>query len=155
VRGSRFLRVAPRPRDDAHARTVGGVVVRHEPGGLAQFEAAMVGDLRRAAAEHPDDPTVQALVDELRSGSERFAGLWSSGTVGTHTESRKTVEHPEAGDVAVDCDVLTVPGSGQHVVAYTAAAGSVAADRLEFVRAIAGLAADAPPAGPQRSPDRR
>ena len=87
---------------------------------------------------------IKALVDELRFGSPRFAELWSSGAVGTHAESRKTIEHPTAGDVVVDCDVLTVPGSGQHVVAYTAATGSVAADRLEFVRATAGLALSVP-----------
>jgi hypothetical protein len=107
---------------------------------------AVVGDLRRTAAEHPSDPAIKALVDELNLGSPRFAQLWSSGAVGTHAESRKTIEHPEAGDVAVDCDVLAVPGSGQHVVAYTAATGSVAADRLDFVRATAGLARRVPSA---------
>jgi len=53
----------------------------------------------------------------------------------------------KAGDVVVDCDVLDVPGSGQHVVAYTAVTGSVAADRLDFLRATAGLALRVPSAG--------
>ena len=137
---SRFLPTAPPQRTETSVRSIGGVGIRHEPGGLEEFDAAVVGDLRRTAAEHPHDPAIAALLCELRTGSPHFADLWSSGAVGTHAESRKTVEHPEAGDIAVDCDVLAVPGSGQHVVAYTAATGSVAAERLDFVRAAAGLA---------------
>jgi transcriptional regulator with XRE-family HTH domain len=141
---SRFLPASPPQRDDTSVSSIGGVRVRHEPGGLDEFDAAMVGDLRRTAAEHPNDPAIKALVDELHAGSPGFALLWSSGAVGTHAESRKTIEHPEAGDVVVDCDVLDVPGSGQHVVAYTAVTGSVAADRLDFLRATAGLALRVP-----------
>jgi transcriptional regulator with XRE-family HTH domain len=141
---SRFLPESAPQRDDTHVWSIGGVRIRHEPGGLKEFDAAVVGDLRRTAAEHPSDPVIKALVDELNIGSAHFAQLWSSGAVGTHAESRKTIEHATAGDVKVDCDVLAVPGSGQHVVAYTAATGSVAADRLDFVRATAGLALSLP-----------
>jgi len=98
-------------------------------------------------AEGPSEERSFEIVmdlDELRIGSPVFGKLWSSGAVGTHAESRKTIEHPTAGDVKVDCDVLAVPGSGQHVVAYTAATGSVAADRLDFVRATASLALSLP-----------
>ena len=140
---SRFLPASPQ-RDDAHVWSIGGVRIRHEPGGLEEFDAALVGDLRRTAAEHPNDPAIKALVDELNVSSPRFAQLWSSGAVGTHAESRKMIEHAEAGCIAVDCDVLNLPGSGQHVVAYTAATGSVAADRLDFLRATAGLALKVP-----------
>lgn len=140
---SRFLPARPE-RDDAHVWSIGGVRIRHEPGGLEEFDAAVVGDLRRATAEHPNDPAIKALVDELNVSSPHFAQLWSSGAVGTHAESRKMIEHAEAGCIAVDCDVLAVPGSGQHVVAYTAATGSVAADRLDFLRATAGLALKVP-----------
>ena len=143
---SRFLPESPAQPEDAHAWSLGGVRIRHEPGGLKDFDAALTGDLRRTMAQHPGDSTIRALVDELSTGSPRFAQLWSSGAVGTHSESRKTIEHPAVGDVAVDCDVLDVPGSGQHVVAYTAAAGSQAADRLDFVRATAGLSLSVPSA---------
>ena len=143
---SRFLPESAPQGDDVYVWSIGGLRIRHERGGLEEFDSAVVGDLRRTAAEHPSDPVINALVDELQIGSARFTQLWSSGTVGTHSESRKTIEHPTAGDISVDCDVLAVPGSGQHLVAYTAATGSVAADRLEFVRATAGLVLSGPSA---------
>ncbi|WP_431921787.1 hypothetical protein [Micromonospora wenchangensis] len=38
------------------------------------------------------------------------------------------------GDLELDCDVLTVTGSDLRITVYTAAAGSAAAERLEFLR---------------------
>jgi hypothetical protein len=40
------------------------------------------------------------------------------------------------GTLILDCDVLTAPGSDLRIVAYTAAAGSEAADRLKLLNII-------------------
>ena len=41
------------------------------------------------------------------------------------------------GDVEVDCDVFTVAGTDLRIVAYTAATGSEAAEKLDFLRVSA------------------
>jgi transcriptional regulator with XRE-family HTH domain len=75
---------------------------------LAQrsVEAAVVADLRRATGRFPGSARLQRLVDELLAGNARFAELWSTGVVGTHEEDRKIVDHPLAGPITVDCNVL-------------------------------------------------
>ncbi|QKV94480.1 helix-turn-helix domain-containing protein [Streptomyces sp. NA02950] len=110
--------------------------VAHTPEQEARFEAATVADLRAATVRYPGDPGPRSLVRELRRVSERFAGLWDSHTVGTHMMHTKTVRHPEVGTLALDCDVLTVPGSDLHVTIYTAAPGTEAADKLGLLGVI-------------------
>ena len=111
--------------------------VRHELDGALQ--SALVSDLRGALVEHPRDPGLAALVTELRTTSASFARLWDQGAVGAHVSARKTVEHPQVGDVTCDCDVLTVPGSSLRIVVYTVATGSPDAEKLEFLQVTRGV----------------
>ncbi|MFJ8865164.1 helix-turn-helix transcriptional regulator [Streptomyces sp. NPDC102473] len=103
---------------------------RHTSGSRARFEAALVSDLRTAAARYPADEPLKRLVAELRTHSDRFAELWDSGATGRHEAARKTVDHPDVGPVTLDCDVLTVAGSDLHVMIYTAEPGTRDAERL-------------------------
>ncbi|MFC8226122.1 helix-turn-helix transcriptional regulator [Streptomyces sp. NPDC057287] len=103
---------------------------RHTSTSRARFEAALVSDLRTAAARYPADEPLKRLVAELRTHSDRFAELWDSGATGRHEAARKTIDHPEAGPVTLDCDVLTVAGSDLHVMIYTAEPGTRDAERL-------------------------
>ncbi|MBU2666796.1 helix-turn-helix transcriptional regulator [Actinoplanes bogorensis] len=100
---------------------------------VAAFEAALAADLRAAQARYPADAELRDLVDDLCAGSAVFAALWESAVTGTHTASRKTIDHPAVGRMELDCDVLTVPGSDIRIVAYTAAQGSEAASRLALL----------------------
>jgi transcriptional regulator with XRE-family HTH domain len=102
----------------------------------ARFEQSAVADLRSATARYPDDQGLRQLVADLRVASPRFATLWESRIVGTHRESHKTFDHPDVGLVTVDCDVLTVDGSDLRIVAYTAPAGSEAAEKLRLLSVI-------------------
>ena len=86
------------------------------------------------------DPDLAALATGLRANPQ-FADLWDQGAGGEHVSARKTIEHPEVGDVTCDCDVLTVPGSSLRIVLYTAATGSPDADELEFLRVTRGVPA--------------
>ncbi|GIG29796.1 helix-turn-helix transcriptional regulator [Cellulomonas marina] len=106
---------------------------------IAAFEAALVADLRVAAGRYPDDRALRALVAELHAGSPRFARLWDSGATGEHQSASKTVHHPVVGPIALDCDVLTVPGSDLKVVVHSAPASSSAAQALELLRVTGGL----------------
>src|ERR1700744_4196878 len=64
-----------------------------------ETDRALVADLRRASARYPDDPRLRRLIQRRLEGNPRFAELWHAGTVGRHTEDRKTVRHPEVGEI--------------------------------------------------------
>ncbi|MEU1625427.1 helix-turn-helix transcriptional regulator [Streptomyces sp. NPDC020096] len=125
--------------------------VSHTPEQEARFEAAVVADLTAATARYPDDPDLRSLVADLRRISARFAELWDSHAVGTHTMDTKTIHHPEVGPITLDCDVLTVPGSDLRVVAYTAAPGTKAADKLKLLSVIGTQTTTEPPSRPESS----
>lgn len=115
--------------------------VRHADDGLP---AALVADLRTALLDYPRDDALRALVDDLRTTSRAFAELWDQGAVGKHVSARKTIEHPQVGDVTCDCDVLTVPGSDVRLVVYSAAEGTPDYEKLEFLRVTGGRPATTP-----------
>lgn len=100
------------------------------------LEAALVADLRTAAARYPSDRQVQRLVADLRQHSDRFAELWNAGAVGRHEAARKTIDHPHAGPVTLDCDVLTVAGSDLRIMIYTTDPGSDDAERLALLTVL-------------------
>ncbi|MFI2184412.1 helix-turn-helix domain-containing protein [Streptomyces sioyaensis] len=110
--------------------------VSHTPEQEARFEAAVVADLRAATARYPADPDLRSLIDDLRGVSTDVARLWDTGIVGVHESDTKTVQHPDVGTFTFDCDVLVAPGSDLRIVAYTAAPGSDAADRLRLLSVI-------------------
>ena len=109
--------------------------------GMPAFEASLVADLRRVQGRYPDDRQVATLIAELRASSEQFRGLWDSGAVGEHQSERKVLRSSLVGDVELDCDVFTVAGTDLRIVAYTAAEGSEAAAKLDFLRVSAVTAA--------------
>lgn len=113
-----------------------GSPVRHTPEARREFEAALVADLRHTAARYPADPRLRALITDLRAHSARFAELWDTGAVGHHETARKTVDHPRAGPLTLDCDVLSVAGSDLRIMVYTAEPGSADAERLELLTVL-------------------
>ncbi|EIV96116.1 helix-turn-helix transcriptional regulator [Frankia sp. QA3] len=121
--------------------------ISNTPEQEVRFRAAMVGDLRAAAARYPADAGLRALIKDLRAASTAFADLWDAGAVGVHEAVTKTVHHPTVGVLTLDCDVLTAPGADLRIVAYTAAPGSDAADRLRLLDVIGtqAMAADSTP----------
>jgi transcriptional regulator with XRE-family HTH domain len=76
------------------------------------------------------------LVAELRANSDRFGELWDSGAVGHHESARKIIDHPQVGPVTLDCDTLTVAGSDQRIMLYTAEPGTEDAERLALVTVL-------------------
>ncbi len=103
----------------------------------AAFENELVADLHSAVSMYPKDRELAYLVRELRAGSGRFAALWDHFEVIPRVWERKTIDSPTVGLVTVDCDVLTTADSDLRIVVYTAAPGSVDADRLDLLR-VAG-----------------
>jgi transcriptional regulator with XRE-family HTH domain len=108
-------------------------VVSTDPDGT---DRAMVADLRRAAGRHPADPRLASVLQRTLDGNPDFARLWREGAVAGHREERKTIQHPQAGDITVDCDVLTDSDTDLKIVAYTTTPGSEDETRLQFTRVI-------------------
>ncbi|MEU9287674.1 helix-turn-helix transcriptional regulator [Streptomyces sp. NPDC048275] len=113
-----------------------GTRARHTPESLRAFEAALVADLRAAVGRYPADQRLRRLVAELRTNSDRFAELWESGAVGHHEAARKTIDHPQAGPLSLDCDVLSVAGSDLRIMIYTAAPDTEDAERLALLTVL-------------------
>lgn len=113
-----------------------GSRARHTPESLRRFEATLVVDLHAAAGRYPADPRLRRLVAELRARSERFAEHWDSGTVGRHEAARKTIDHPRAGPLTPDCDVLTVAGSNLRIMVHTAEPGTEDAECLALLTVL-------------------
>jgi len=100
-----------------------------------EFGHIVVGRLRRAADRYPHDARLTALLDELRTGSEEFRQIWETRPVHAPGHRTKVLDHPAAGSLRLNCDVLLVPEDDQEVVLMTADTGSPAARTL---RELAG-----------------
>jgi hypothetical protein len=120
-------------------------------GGVDAFGASLVADLRRVRGRYPDGRGVAALVEELPATSDRFRELWGSGAVGEHRSESKTIRTDIVGDLELDRDVLNVAGTDLHILVYTAAEGSAAADKLDFLR-VTAVAAVTKAGMPRSSP---
>lgn len=103
----------------------------------AEFDADLAADLRTALRRYPADRSLRALVARLRAESPRFEALWASGHIAEHRSTRKRILGTAAGDIEVDCDVLTVPGNDLRIVVYSAAPGSDDESKLDLLR-VAG-----------------
>jgi transcriptional regulator with XRE-family HTH domain len=100
------------------------------------FRQQVVMELRATLARYPADPAITGLVDELCSGSTDFARLWDRHDVQPAPMLSKTFRHPVGGDIAVDCDTLHLADCDQHLVLFSAPAGSKAAETLAFLAAL-------------------
>ena len=99
-------------------------------------DRAVVADLRRATGRYPADARLAALIARTQQGNDRFRRLWQEAPVATHREDRKIIRHPHAGDITVDCDVLTDGDTDMKIVVYTVEPGSEDEARLDFARVI-------------------
>ena len=119
----------------------GGGEILSRSGEVESFRASLVADLRRVVGRYPDDRGVRDLIAELLESSDAFRSLWESGAVGEHQSEHKVVSNALVGDIELDCDVFSVAGTDLRIVAYTAASGSEAAAKLDFLRvsAVAAL----------------
>ncbi|WP_020385476.1 helix-turn-helix transcriptional regulator [Kribbella catacumbae] len=101
-----------------------------------RFRRAMVTDLRASSVRYPKDAELRAMIQELRSTSDDFARLWDDHIPAFHESEHKTINHPELGPIALDCDVLTAPGSDLRIVVYTATPNSEAAENLRLLATL-------------------
>lgn len=107
--------------------------------------AGAVANLQTVAAEHPTAPDVVALVAELRQASPDFAGLWERHDVQRRRSDRKPFNHPQAGLITLDFDVLYLEGEQRMGIYQAEPGGADHAAMLELTRLAAahGIEADA------------
>jgi hypothetical protein len=76
------------------------------------------------------------IVAELSARSEEFVRLWEAHEVSRRFEQHKVMVHPQVGEIEVDCQALFTEDESQALIVLTAAPGSEAADKLEFLRVL-------------------
>jgi transcriptional regulator with XRE-family HTH domain len=91
------------------------------------FTRSTVADLRANYARYPGDPQIEHLVTEMLALSSRFAEMWAGHEVEARGPMLKRVNHPQAGPLEFECQVLHIAETGQRLIAYCAAPGSATA----------------------------
>jgi MmyB-like transcription regulator ligand binding domain len=81
------------------------------------FTRSTVAHLRAAYARYPGDPEIQSLVTEMLALSPRFAEMWASHEVAVREPMFKRVNHPQAGPLEFECQVLHIAETGQRLIA--------------------------------------
>jgi len=110
---------------------------------VTEFRHHVVWELQATLARYPSDPALTGLVGELRDGSPQFARLWERHDVQAAPTLTKTFRHPVVGEITVDCDSLTLADRDQHLVLYSAPAGSRDAEALAFLNALGAKSVNA------------
>ncbi len=91
----------------------------------SHFAAASVAALRRDLARRPADPTLTALIDELRSSEPCFEQWWIDHEVADFAGAIKIIQHPAAGTLQFGIEFLTSPSApNQSLIVYTVEEGS-------------------------------
>jgi transcriptional regulator with XRE-family HTH domain len=138
-----FAQLAPRDRNLARRAFPGPLhtgVTLYGVSDAAEFRIGVAMQLRTTLARYPTDPRVTGLVDELRSTDPDFSRLWDRHDVQAPPMLTKTFRHPAVGEVAVDCDTLTLTDRDQHLVLFTAAPGSPGAEALALLNVLGAQA---------------
>lgn len=92
--------------------------------------------LRAAISAGGDDDRTRAMVAELLQRSAEFTEVWSRQLVRPHREDRKTVVHPELGEIDVDCQKLFTDDRAQALLVITAPPGTDAAEKLRLLSVV-------------------
>ena len=88
------------------------------------FTRSTVADLRAGYARYPGDPEIEGLVTEMLALSPQFAEMWAAHEVEVRGPMLKRINHPQAGLLEFECQVLHIAETGQRLIAYCAPPGS-------------------------------
>ncbi|WP_328617725.1 helix-turn-helix transcriptional regulator [Amycolatopsis sp. NBC_00355] len=109
---------------DAHTREL-------YPGWAAKARD-VVGNLRLAAGQHPDDPLLASLIGELSMKSPEFAALWSDHRVRACDVGVYEMHHAIVGAMTLTQQTLHTE-QGQRIVVATAEPDSASAHALQLL----------------------
>lgn len=97
------------------------------------FAAQVVSALRTQVGRSPADRALSDLVGELTTRSDEFSTRWARHNVRLHNTARKTLHNSLVGDIELTGDAMQLPGDELTVIAYSAAPGSPAEEKLSFL----------------------
>jgi transcriptional regulator with XRE-family HTH domain len=98
------------------------------------FASTTVAALRRELGRHPDDVRLQALVEELRATDDDVRRWWDDHTVHDYTSVSKQIDHPVAGELSFDIEIVSPPHDpDQRLVVYTVDPDSCTASTLPLL----------------------
>ncbi|GGV69121.1 helix-turn-helix transcriptional regulator [Streptomyces longisporoflavus] len=81
-----------------------------------------IAHLRTAWAAHPQDQALTGLIAQCLAHDQEFARLWAERDVKASGRGRKTLRHPDAGEITVHFETLTpLQDPDQLLVIYRAA----------------------------------
>ena len=87
----------------------------------ADFASAAVATLRWETGRRPHDRALLALIDELRAADEDVARWWGDHTVRDYAPVAKRIQHPAAGTLLFDIEIVVSPHEPeQRLIVYTA-----------------------------------
>ncbi|GAA4598455.1 transcriptional regulator with XRE-family HTH domain [Actinoplanes octamycinicus] len=92
--------------------------------------------LRRAYTADPDGRAGE-IVAALLAASPEFAALWDEHQVGLTHVDRKTLVHPDLGELELWCQNLHDPEQEHTLLVFTAAPGSPSYEKLQLLAAVA------------------
>jgi transcriptional regulator with XRE-family HTH domain len=97
----------------------------------------VVGKLRLAAGQHPDDPRLAALIGELTMKSPEFASMWSEHRVRKWDLATYRMHHPLVGRMQLNLQTLNVPQEeGLRIVVATADSGTASEAALRLLAQV-------------------
>ncbi|MGM7678962.1 helix-turn-helix transcriptional regulator [Microbacterium sp. A94] len=98
---------------------------------------AVVGDLRLAVGQYPDDTGLASLIGMLSMKSPEFARLWADNRVQARSTAVYELRHPLVGALTVTKQSLQSPGNySQVLVTHTAPAGSTSREGLSLLHHV-------------------
>ncbi|MFD8966974.1 helix-turn-helix domain-containing protein [Streptomyces sp. NPDC059568] len=101
--------------------------------------------LRAAASRAPDDAGLTALIDELISGSEEFAGLWTKAEVRDKKTEHFRVRYPIVGDLDLIFETFRPNGDSDHLVkVYRPEPGTATKEALAVLGSLTAEEAERP-----------
>ncbi|MEU7476269.1 helix-turn-helix transcriptional regulator [Lentzea sp. NPDC042327] len=137
-----FRVLAPRDRNLARRAFLTPGPALYGVSDATEFRHHVVMQLRATLARYPADVVISDLVGELCEGSAEFARRWERHDVQSPTVLSKSFRHPLVGRITVDCDSLALTDSDQHLVLYSAPAGSPDAEALALLNVVAAQGFD-------------
>jgi transcriptional regulator with XRE-family HTH domain len=93
-------------------------------------------DLRAAAAHRGRDAVSDQLIADLAEASEEFRRYWDDMEVAPLRSTLKTLVHPHAGQLDVQCDFVLSSTTGHRLVIFRPQPGSTTAENFEFLDAL-------------------
>ena len=98
---------------------------------------ATVHALRLNSGQFPGDPSIMAIVDELRTISPQFAALWLEQSVGGLARAHKVFNHPEVGRIELTYQTFDVRDApGQQLLVGTPAPQSKSEQALMYLTSM-------------------